>query len=206
MIIISEIELLINEIRQVSPLITDDELSEFISGVEIHNIPIKTIYINRGEIQNSIGYVTNGLIRAYYIDDKGKEINVAFIKKGFIAGHYSAFANQKPSKYFFETIEDSLIIGIPYYHLYKCCEKFHTIEHFYCMMLRRELCHKQERIDSFIFDNAETRYMNFLKSNPDLNNRITVTMLSSYLGIERQTLTRIRKKILYDHNDTNVSL
>ena len=74
------------------------------------------------------------------------------------------------------------------------------------MMLRRELCHKQERIDSFIFDNAETRYMNFLKSNPDLNNRITVTMLSSYLGIERQTLTRIRKKILYDHNDTNVSL
>jgi hypothetical protein len=52
---------------------------------------------------------------------------------------------------------------------------------------------QQSRIESFLFENAEQRYLNFISGNPNLFNRISLTYLSSYLGIERQSLSRIRK-------------
>jgi hypothetical protein len=37
--------------------------------------------------------------------------------------------------------------------------------------------------------------MKFVKENPDLFNRVSLSHLASFLGIERQSLTRIRKKL-----------
>jgi hypothetical protein len=54
---------------------------------------------------------------------------------------------------------------------------------------------QQKRIESFLFENAEQRYINFVKENPNLNNRVSISYLSTYLGIERPSLSRIRKKI-----------
>jgi DNA-binding MarR family transcriptional regulator len=56
---------------------------------------------------------------------------------------------------------------------------------------------QQRRIESFLFENAETRYLDFIKENPDLFNRVSLSYLASYLGIERQSLTRIRKKLAH---------
>jgi CRP/FNR family transcriptional regulator len=52
-----------------------------------------------------------------------------------------------------------------------------------------------QRIESFLFETAEQRYLEFMSENPDLYHRVSVSHLSSYLGIERQTLTRIRQKL-----------
>jgi len=54
---------------------------------------------------------------------------------------------------------------------------------------------QQKRIESFLFETAEERYLDFIKDNPDLINRVSISHLSSSLRIERQTLTRIRKKL-----------
>ena len=83
----------------------------------------------------------------------------------------------------FDTIRDS-------------CNKFHSFDRYLRILLENELHFKQQRIDSFIFDNAKTRYLNFIANNEDLFRRLTLSQLSSYLGIERQTLTRIRKELL----------
>jgi CRP/FNR family transcriptional regulator len=53
----------------------------------------------------------------------------------------------------------------------------------------------QKRIESFLFETAEVRYINYLKEYPDLIERISISNLCTYLGIERQSLTRIRKKL-----------
>ena len=55
---------------------------------------------------------------------------------------------------------------------------------------------QQKRIEGFLFENAETRYLEFVKENPDLFNRVSLSHLASFLGIERQSLTRIRKKLI----------
>jgi DNA-binding MarR family transcriptional regulator len=55
---------------------------------------------------------------------------------------------------------------------------------------------QQRRIEGFIFGNAESRYLSFVRENPALLNRVSVSHLASFLGIERQSLTRIRKRLV----------
>jgi hypothetical protein len=52
-----------------------------------------------------------------------------------------------------------------------------------------------DRVESFLFNTAEERYLKFINENPDLIQRVSLTHLSSFLGIERQSLSRIRSKI-----------
>lgn len=44
-------------------------------------------------------------------------------------------------------------------------------------------------------ENPQTRYLNFQKQFPTAFNRISVKYLASYLGIEPQSLSRIRKRM-----------
>ena len=52
-----------------------------------------------------------------------------------------------------------------------------------------------DRVESFLFENAEERYLNFIEQNRDIINRISLSHLASHLGIERQSLSRIRSRI-----------
>ena len=164
--------------------------------LQVHHLPDHWLYIREGELQQTIGYIYSGLMRAYYTDNKGNEINVTFLQEGEAAVHFEALLMQKPGKYYFQCIEPVILIEIPISHFTYCSEHFWGFEHYLRLLLQREICKKQLRIDSFIFDNAEMRYLQFVQNHPDLFNRISITQLSSYLGVERQSLTRIRKKLL----------
>jgi hypothetical protein len=72
-------------------------------------------------------------------------------------------------------------------------QKYKNIEKYGRLVAEEVVVMQQSRIESFLFENAEQRYLNFISSNPNLFNRISLTYLSSYLGIERQSLSRIRK-------------
>lgn len=173
-----------------------DELSPFFEMLTVSQVGSKHYYIEAGTIQSQIGYVHSGLVRAFYVDEKGNEVTVNFIKEGEYATHYPALRNGQPSKFYFQCLEPSIIINIPYNHLIKYCDESKYIERYLRLTLEEVFEQHLNRVEGFIFDNADQRYLNFIKTNPDLFNRISISDLSSYLGIERQTLTRIRKRIL----------
>ncbi len=191
-----EIEKYIHCIREICPRITDEAIAYYRERLSVSYLRTRDYYVKRGDIQVQSGYIVKGLVRVYYIDDKGNENNVTFTKEGEHVIHYGAAVSNQPSKYYFQCIEPTILINIPLDHTRICCEKFADIEHYLRLLLEKELNRKQQRIDSFIFNSAEERYLTFIEENPSLFKRLTLSQLSSYLGIERQTLTRIRKKLL----------
>ncbi len=78
----------------------------------------------------------------------------------------------------------------------ECYTKYKNFEKYGRLVAENLLVMKNNRIESFLFENAEQRYLNFVKENAELLSRISLTHLSSFLGIERQSLTRIRKKLI----------
>lgn len=52
----------------------------------------------------------------------------------------------------------------------------------------------QSRILSNISETAEEKYANFIKVYPQFYNRVPLHMVASYLGLSRETLSRVRKK------------
>ena len=156
----------------------------------------KAFLHSRQYIQKEIGFIYSGLIRAFYIDQNGNEISVNFFRENRYATHYPAFITQTLSKYYFQCIEPTTIVTVSYNHIQKGYEQFPIFERYGRLIAEEVLKMQQKRIEGFLFENAETRYLEFVKENPDLFNRVSLSHLASFLGIERQSLTRIRKKLI----------
>ena len=181
--------------QAICPNTTIEELNYLESGLSVVELKPKHFFIHANTMQKEIGFVYSGLLRAFYIDNNGNEISVNFILENRYATHYSAFITQTPSKYYFQCLEPTVLVTISYKHIQEGYEKFPIFERYGRLVAEAVLKIQQKRIEGFLFDNAETRYLDFIKENPDLFNRVSLSYLASYLGIERQSLTRIRKKL-----------
>jgi CRP-like cAMP-binding protein len=184
-----------DSIKSLCPKLTEVELKYIERGLTISEFNSKHFYIHANTIQQDIGFVYKGLLRSFYIDKKGNEITVNFIRENRYATHYTAFINRSPCKYYFQCIEPTIIVNLSYTHIQNGYNQFPGIERYGRLVAEAVLQFQQKRIESFLFESAEERYLDFIKDNPDLINRVSISHLSSYLGIERQTLTRIRQKL-----------
>ena len=189
------IEAYSKSLKRIYPGLHNDEIKFMLRKVTITKLKAKKIYLMAGEVQKNLAFAFEGLLRVFYINDKGEEITISFIKENNYATDYAAFINQNPSKYYIETLVSCLLVNIPYTLMQDCYAKYKNFEKFGRLIAEKHLNKRQYRIESFLFENAEQRYLNFISKNEGILNRISLTHLSSYLGIKRQTLTRIRKKI-----------
>lgn len=185
----------LHSIITLCPKVIEEELQYFKSGSTITQLQAKHFYIHANSIQHEIGFVFQGLLRSFYVDEKGNEITVNFVREGRYATDYTAFITRTPSKYYFQCIEPTILVNLSYNHIQAGYDKYPNINRYGRLVAEEVLKFQQKRIESFLFDNAETRYLDFVRENPDLFNRVSLSDLSSYLGIERQSLTRIRKKL-----------
>ena len=190
-----EIEAYLKSFQTICPNATIEELNYLESGLSVVELKAKHFFIHANTIQKEIGFLYSGLLRAFYIDNNGNEISVNFIRENRYATHYSAFITRTPSKYYFQCLEPTVLVTISYKHIQEGYEKFPIFERYGRLVAESVLKIQQKRIEGFLFNNAETRYLDFIKENPDLFNRVSLSYLASYLGIERQSLTRIRKKL-----------
>lgn len=190
-----EIEAYLKSFQTICPNSTIEELNYLESGLSVVELKAKHFFIHANTIQKEIGFLYSGLLRAFYIDNNGNEISVNFIRENRYATHYAAFITQTPSKYYFQCLEPTVLVTISYKHIQEGYEKFPIFERYGRLVAESVLKIQQKRIEGFLFDNAESRYQDFINENPDLFNRVSLSYLASYLGIERQSLTRIRKKL-----------
>ena len=172
------------------------EAIDFIrSYISIESYNKKDHLYQRGEVQKSLGYVCEGLLRRYYINEDGKKISTGFTNENKYITDYPSFLRQIPSKYGIECLEPSVIIKLPYEKLQESYAKFKSSEMYGRLMAEQVLIFQTDRVESFLFKNAEERYLTFLEQEKDLVNRISLSHLASYIGIERQSLSRIRSKL-----------
>jgi CRP/FNR family transcriptional regulator, anaerobic regulatory protein len=179
-------------------MVTTAELDYLRSGLTVSELKPKHFYLHANIVQKEIGFVFSGLLRTFYIDNSGDQISVNFLGENRYVTHYPAFITQTPSRYYFQCLEPSIVVNLPYKHIQDCYNRFPLLDRYGRLVAEEALKVLHRRIESFLFDNAETRYLNFIEENPDLFNRVSLSYLSSYLGIERQSLTRIRKKLTHN--------
>ena len=189
------IQTYLKTVKDLCPNANTKALNFLESGLTVTSLAVKNFYIQANTTQKQVGFVFSGLLRAFYIDDKGNEITIRFAKELDFATEYVAFITQTPSKFFFQCLEPCQIVNIPYPHMQEAYSKFPVLEKYGRLIAEEVLKSQQNKIQSFLFENAEQRYINFVKENPNLNNRVSLSHLSTYLGIERPSLSRMRKKI-----------
>lgn len=180
---------------ELFPNLNLEEVTFLKSYLTIEEYSKKDFLFTSGEVQKEIGFVCKGLLRRYYINEKGNKITTGFVNENKYATDYPSFVRQIPSKYFIECLEPSIIIKLPYGKIQEGYSKFKGSEMYGRLIAEHVLTVQTDRVESFLFKNAEERYLDFIQENKDIINRISLSHLASHLGIERQSLSRIRSKL-----------
>ncbi|MBU3699134.1 MAG: Crp/Fnr family transcriptional regulator [Candidatus Kapabacteria bacterium] len=191
----SAVESFLFAVQSLCPNLTEGELSYLRDCVSVRELGPRQHFIQAGALQREIGFVHSGLLRAYYIDADGNETSVNFVAEKRYATHYASFISQMSSSYFFQCIEPTVLVCLGYEHIQRGYERYPGLERYGRLIAEEVLKQQQQRIESFLFRSAEERYLDFMQDHPSLFNRVSLSHLASYLGIERQSLTRIRKRL-----------
>lgn len=183
-------------ILALNPRITPQEWTYFQQGLTQHSLTPKAFFIEANKPNELIGFLTRGLIRGYYLNQAGQEITTTFVAENSWVTDYPSLLMSKPSRYYFQCLEPTTLMTVSYHHIQQGYNQFMGFARNGRLIAEAILQQQQRRIESFQFDSAEQRYLNFIDGHPSLFNRISLTHLSSYLGIERPSLSRIRRKIV----------
>ena len=183
-----------NAIRKISA-ISDDDFTLFESSVKVKTVRKNEYFIREGQINKEIGFVGKGAFRTFYIKD-GKEVNTDFYFENSFVSSYQSFLFQIPSRYYIQALENSEIIVFKFDELQKAYRQSHDWERFGRKVT--ECCYLQamKRTESFLFLEGDQRYLKLLEENPIIFERVPLYHIASYLGIERESLSRVRRKIL----------
>jgi CRP-like cAMP-binding protein len=139
-------------------------------------------------------YVKKGLLRSYIIDSKGKEHIFMFAPEGWIIADVESMEYDKPVELFIECLEDAeVIIFEKEIATYPNLPREVMLE--YTHMLLRRMGVLQRRVMMLLSAPAQDRYAYFLKTYPELPNRVAQRMIAMYLGITPQALSTIRAKM-----------
>lgn len=190
-------EIYLKSIQSFCPGITGDELLQFAERLTGRELNKKDFFLQSGKVQKEMGFIAKGLIRSFYIDNNGNDITVGFYHEEDYATHYDSFVCQTPSLYSIQCLEPTTFICLSYENMQWAYNHLSGFERYGRLVAEEILKRQQARIESFIFQTAEQRYLSFIEQHPTLFNRVSLSHLCSYLGIERQSLTRIRQKLAH---------
>ena len=140
-------------------------------------------------------FVEKGLLRSYTIDEKGNEHILQFAMQGWWSGDLYSFLTGEPSEYNIEALEDSELLLITKESWDQLLKEVPAFERYFRILIQNNLIATQRRLMGTFSTTAEERYQKMLKEFPDVIQRVPLHMIASYLGVTRETLSRIRSQI-----------
>ena len=128
--------------------------------------------MREGEVCKNIFFLINGFVRMYYINFAGSEINYRFTDKNNFFVDSQSFLIQKPSRYYWQAIEDSELFILPYKDVRQLYNTSSGWNNFGRLMAEHVYLQLNERVDMLLFMKPEERYLHLLTNHPNLMNQV----------------------------------
>ena len=180
----------INTIYPVSEALQDGLMKQ----AEIITFPRKTTLLREGERADYVWMVLHGMMRSYYLKD-GLEICSSFMKEDHLVISVSSFYSRKPGYEWIETLEETTVARLHYDELQKLLHQHIEFNFIVRVLTESYAMLSEERLYLLRKQTAEERYLYILNNDPELLNRVPLKYIATFLGMNLETLTRIRKKI-----------
>jgi CRP-like cAMP-binding protein len=136
-------------------------------------------------------FIQKGLMRIYFIKD-GKEITEYFSAENEWVNSPRSFMQQKVDIYYIDALEQTESFCLKLKDLKFLFDNFPEMERYARLSMGTAFGHYMDRITSMRFTTAKEKYEHFCETYRDIYHRIPLGMVSSYLGIAQETLSRIR--------------
>jgi CRP/FNR family transcriptional regulator, anaerobic regulatory protein len=174
------------------------------SGIDFHKVDLqlkkqtieKDEYLfSEGEICKFAGFILKGCFRVFLLKD-GKEITVDFFLENRPIADYESYFRKRPTPFYFQAIEHSELLILNSSCLDLLFEEPHNGQRLQRIFVETLFFRFRNKLLSLYADDPETRYLTLLQTEPELVQRVPQYHLASYLGIEPESLSRLKRRIL----------
>ncbi|UKT62986.1 Crp/Fnr family transcriptional regulator [Pedobacter mucosus] len=171
-----------------------DELIIFMKRLKLRKVIKNEFILKPGDICKTMVIIKYGGLRYFTITEKGEQSHW-FAFEGEWLGDYESFLIRQPSQNFIQALEDTELYCLSYddmQELYAYGAKFERFGRLIAENLFISIGRSRNELASL---SAEQRYINLIKTYPNISKRIQIQHIATYLGIHPQSLSRIRRNI-----------
>jgi CRP-like cAMP-binding protein len=152
----------------------------------------KQYLLQEGEVCKYAAFIVKGAMRQYSVDEKGMEHIVRLSIENWWAVDRESFTMLTPSIYNIDAWEDTDALLVTSADFLEAAGKIPALNEMIRKMDERHAFALQKRVNASISFSAEKRYADFTKQYPEFIKRFPQHIIASYLGITKETLSRIR--------------
>lgn len=178
---------------QINPL-SEAEWAKFEPFLETITFRRSDFLVREGQVEKHIFFICEGMVRVYLVN-ADKEISLDFGFENSFITSYASFLQQLPSTVSIEALSETRVLRFSRDKLYRFYEASHQAERIGRLIAEYQYIRKNSREISLLKYTATQRYLQLLEQQPRLVQEIPVKYLASYLGVEPESLSRIRKSL-----------
>ncbi|MBL7704790.1 MAG: Crp/Fnr family transcriptional regulator [Taibaiella sp.] len=172
----------------------DDKEFDFVQAFFIPlRVKKKTFLIEAGEVVEAEFLVCKGLLKAFMHDEAFRQHILQFAMEGWWISDYPAYALQSKGQLCVQALEDCEVLALSLKDKAAICTALPKMYQFFGQKAFGGYVALQKRVLSMMKNSAKEKYELLLQSYPELFQRVSKTMIAHYLGVSRETLSRLHK-------------
>lgn len=187
-------EALINHLLQFGPL-NQPQIDLIKSKTAFRETKKDEYYQEAGKIPREVIFLTEGVLRICYYNNKGDEITKYFVAENNFVVDINSYNQGIPSTEYAQAVTHCKYCVLSKEAMNELSMTITTWDKIIAKIVAKGFAEKVNKISPMMTEDAGERYLKFLANFPTLANRIPLSYLASYLGITPSSLSRIRKKI-----------
>ncbi|HSE20124.1 MAG TPA: Crp/Fnr family transcriptional regulator [Pyrinomonadaceae bacterium] len=152
-------------------------------------------FLLAGDVCREAAFIESGVFR-FYLNTGERDATYYFAAENEFICDYPSFLPQRPSSINIQALEAAEIRAISFDDLQRFYRQVTFGERFGRLIAEEIFVDSIQQLTSFYQDKPAVRYQNFVHRFSQLVQRLPQYYIASYVGIEPQSLSRIRRRFL----------
>lgn len=171
--------------------LTDDEFDHFFSYLKPYSFKKGQNIISEGDHVACEYFVLNGCLKTFYINEDQKMFILQFAMPTWWASDYGAIYGAGVATVNLDCITDTDVLCLTSEDRERLCKENYQLEYFFRWRSNKGYVAQQKRLLSLMNNDAKGRYEELMKMYPQLYNIVPKQLIAAYLGVSRETLSRL---------------
>ena len=190
----SNFEALFDYVQEVSgKLLSEGDKHLLTVHFKLRKLRKRQYFLQEGDVCKYIGFIIRGSARTFTADEKGHEHTLKLSVENWWLADFESFYLLTPSRFNIEALEDLEVLQTTHAQIEEFLKEIPAFSGMANVISQNYTIANQKRMQAAMSYTAEERYEDLIKNYPHFFKRFPQNMIASYLGLSRETLSRIRK-------------
>lgn len=172
-------------------LLNESQFDYFYSLFEKKRFKKGQAIISEGDQVDEEYFVISGCLKSFFINDQLKMYILQFAMPTWWTSDYDALYSNKKATIHVDCIKDAEVLSISNENREKICSEIPAVGNFFRWRTNKGYVAAQKRLLSFMNNDAQLKYEELMKQYPELYNLVPKNLIAAYLGVSRETLSRL---------------